>query len=71
LKLGKVARSYFRDKFGVDVLEAYRGEFAKLQDEGMLAWDAEEVELTREGLLRVDQLLPEFYHPRYRNARYT
>ena len=30
-----------------------------------------EVRLTRDGLLRVDQLLPVFYAPEYRNARYT
>ena len=71
LKLGKIGRSYFIDKFGVDVVEAHRRAFGRLRDEGMLAWDADEVELTREGLLRVDQLLPEFYHPKYRNARYT
>ena len=27
--------------------------------------------LTRQGLLRVDTLLPEFYDERYQNARYT
>ena len=71
LKLGKMNRSYFTEKFGVDVLEAFGPAYEKLQDEGMLSWDAEAVELTRRGLLRVDQLLPEFYHPQYRNARYT
>ena len=29
------------------------------------------VQLTRQGLLQVDLLLPEFYAPEYRNARYT
>jgi hypothetical protein len=37
----------------------------------MLRTDGGEVRLTREGLLRVDQLLPELYAPEHRNARYT
>ncbi len=31
----------------------------------------DEIRLTRGGLLRVDQLLPEFYAPDYRDSRYT
>jgi hypothetical protein len=37
----------------------------------MLDFDSEMVRLTRDGLLRVDQLLPEFYAERYQNVRYT
>jgi hypothetical protein len=29
------------------------------------------VELTRTGLLQVDRLLPEFFEPAHRGARYT
>ena len=43
----------------------------RLEAEGMLAVGADAVELTREGLLQVDRLLPELYDERYRNARYT
>jgi oxygen-independent coproporphyrinogen-3 oxidase len=71
LKLGKISRGYFREKFGVDILAAFSQAYEDLKTEGMLAWDSEAVELTRKGLLRVDQLLPQFYHPKYRNARYT
>ncbi len=39
--------------------------------DGVLTWDDAGVALTGTGLLRVDQLLPAFYDPRYRNARYT
>ena len=38
---------------------------------GMLEDGTEEIRLTRQGLLRVDSLLPEFYAERYRGARYT
>ena len=37
----------------------------------MLTLDDDKIRLTHQGLLRVDQLLPEFYAPKYRNARYT
>ena len=37
----------------------------------MLAIDGETIRLTREGLLRVDSLLPELYDPEFRGARYT
>ena len=37
----------------------------------MLQFDANSVALTDEGLMRVDQLLPDFYQTQYRNARYT
>ena len=37
----------------------------------MLTFDQDAVTLTQKGLLRVDGLLPEFYAPKYQNARYT
>ena len=42
-----------------------------MDEEGLLRGDAGAIALTPEGLLRVDQLLPDFYEPKYRNARYT
>jgi hypothetical protein len=37
----------------------------------MLTWTDDSVTLTRQGLLRVDSLLHEFYETKYRGARYT
>ncbi len=71
LKLGKIDSGYFRRKFGVEILEVFGPVYGKLQDEGMLTLVEDGVELTRKGLLQVDQLLPEFYDVRYQNARYT
>ncbi len=71
LKLGTLALPYFRDKFGADVLAEFAPAWQRLQDEGMLRLGADEVTLTRAGLLEVDRLLPSFYDDRYRNARYT
>ncbi len=71
LKLGHIESDYFRDKFGAEILEVFAGPFGILQAEGMLEIDGGDVRLTRQGLLRADQLLPTFYAPEYRDARYT
>jgi oxygen-independent coproporphyrinogen-3 oxidase len=71
LKLGSIDADYFMAKFGVNVVARFARTLAKLQQEGMLTYAGDEIRLTRRGLLRVDGLLPEFYHPEYQNARYT
>ena len=71
LKLGKIETTYYRDKFNTDILEVFGSTYQRLGDEGMLTFDKDAVTLTRKGLLRVDGLLPEFYAPKYQNARYT
>lgn len=71
LKLGHLEASYFREKFGVDVLSELAPVWKELEEEGMLRVGEGAVDLTRDGLLQVDRLLPSFYDERYRNARYT
>ena len=71
LKLGVLDTAYFRAKFGVDIVAHFATALSGLRDEGMLQFDADSVTLTDEGLMRVDQLLPDFYQTQYRNARYT
>jgi oxygen-independent coproporphyrinogen-3 oxidase len=71
LKLGRLDGSYFQDKFGVDVLAEFAPAWERLRRRGMLQPLPERIELTRRGLLRVDQLLPELYDERYRHARYS
>jgi len=71
LKLGRLEPGYFREKFGVDILERFGEPFARLAGRKMLEVRDGAVRLTRAGLLRVDSLLPEFYAERYRGARYT
>jgi oxygen-independent coproporphyrinogen-3 oxidase len=72
LKFGSIRPAYFRDKYSVDVLERFREQFDALETEGYLAQaTADIVQLTREGLLRVDVLLRRFFHPRYVDVRYT
>ena len=71
LKLGHLDPEYFRGKFQVDILKQFGPAFRQLESQQMLRMDGGRLQLTREGLLRVDQLLPEFYAPEHRNARYT
>ena len=71
LKLGRLDLGYFQHKFGVDLRVEFAAAWEGLRRSGMLVDDADRIELTRSGLLRVDQLLPELYDERYRQARYT
>ena len=71
MKLGRLDASYFREKFGASILEDFAAPFTALRDEGYLDWNKDRIELTSEGLLRVDSLLPEFFLPQHRGARYT
>jgi oxygen-independent coproporphyrinogen-3 oxidase len=71
LKLGRLEASYFRETFGLESLDRFAGAFASLVDEGLAEVAHGRVRLTREGLLRVDALLPRFFEPRFRDIRYT
>jgi oxygen-independent coproporphyrinogen III oxidase len=71
LKLGSIRPSYFAAKYGEDVVARYRDQFAELGDEGYLETGPDRVTLTREGLLRVDTLLPRFFKPEHLTVRYT
>jgi len=72
MKLGRLRPAYFTEKYGVDVLQEFAEPFASLQREGYLTKaDAEGIALSRDGLLRVDSLLPRFFRPEHTNIRYT
>jgi oxygen-independent coproporphyrinogen-3 oxidase len=71
LKLGQIQVEYFRDKFGIDIVESFAQPFERLESQGFLSMANGDLRLTRKGLLRVDSLLPEFYDPPHRGARYT
>ena len=71
LKTGRLEAAYFRDKFGVDVIDHWRDAWRQFADEGLLAFDSAGVTLARAGLLRVDALLPAFFEPEHRGVRYT
>lgn len=69
MKLGHVTRRYFSDKFGVDPAIRFSEPLAKLAGEGWLRQEGGEILLSRDGLLQVDRLLPEFFDPKYLVAR--
>ena len=71
LKRGALSRAHFLEKFGVDILERFAPAWERLRSHQMLRVSDDGVELTRQGLLQADALLPELYDERYRDARYT
>ena len=71
LKKGQLDRQYFRDKHGVDIVEEWPNEWQQHVDDGYAVIHDDRVELTREGLLRVDGLLPVFFEPGHQGIRYT
>ena len=72
LKLGSIRPAYFRNKYGVDIRDHFTAPLASLETDGYLAESsAETVRLSRDGLLRVDSLLPRFFLPAHTDIRYT
>ncbi|MGD9635562.1 MAG: coproporphyrinogen-III oxidase family protein [Pirellulales bacterium] len=73
LKKGYLDVPYFRHKFGVDVVEHWRDAWEDYESEGLarLRSDGERIELTRQGLLQADALLPAFFEPEHQGVRYT
>ncbi len=72
LKRGVLAPDYFTTKYQVNVLDRFHEGLAFLQSAGYLARaDADAIALTREGLLRIDVLLPRFFLPQHTGIRYT
>jgi oxygen-independent coproporphyrinogen-3 oxidase len=68
MKLGHVRDRYFKDKFGVPILERFASPIGILRGQGFLTTDADSLRLTRDGLLQVDRLLYEFFLPEHKLA---
>jgi oxygen-independent coproporphyrinogen III oxidase len=72
LKLGRVRPAYFSDKYDVDIVNQFAEPWRSLKDDGFLAEvSGDIIALTREGLLRVDSLLPRFFQAKHAGIRYT
>lgn len=71
LKTGQLDVGYFREKFDVDIIDRWREAWQSHADDELLAFDGEQVSLSRAGMLRVDSLLPAFFEPEHRGVRYT
>lgn len=72
-KLGRVRRSYFQRKYGVDIAAQFAEALQRLEAWGFLerAPDGDEWRFTRDGLLQADRLLHEFFLPEHRQVRYA
>jgi oxygen-independent coproporphyrinogen-3 oxidase len=71
LKTGRLDASYFRGKFGMDILDEFAEPFGHYEAEGQLSVHSYGVELTRAGLMQIDRLLPAFFQAEHRTTRYT
>ncbi|HWA99843.1 MAG TPA: coproporphyrinogen III oxidase, partial [Pirellulales bacterium] len=71
LKTGRLDAAYFRKKFGVEIVEHWRDAWDEYVSEGYATIDGDTISLTRDGLLRVDGLLPAFFEPQHQGVRYT
>jgi coproporphyrinogen III oxidase-like Fe-S oxidoreductase len=72
LKRGWIRPPYFAEKYGVEILDRFRPQFASLKAQGYLAAaNPDRITLTRDGLLRVDVLLRRFFLPQHSGIRYT
>jgi oxygen-independent coproporphyrinogen III oxidase len=71
LKKGYLDAGYFSRKFGVEILDQWRDEWLSHHGDGMLTIQSDRIELTRQGLLHADALLPVFFEPEHRGVRYT
>lgn len=72
LKRGWIRTAYFLETYSVDVTARFREAIDVLEADGVLtSRTPDRLELTRDGLLRVDTLLPRFFLPHHRDVRYT
>ncbi len=69
LKLGRVERKCFTEKFGVDVADRFGDVLGMYEREGFLTVDSDAIELDRDALLQVDRMLHEFFLPEHRGER--
>jgi oxygen-independent coproporphyrinogen-3 oxidase len=71
MKLGRVEAEHFRAKYGVELAERFQAPLAAHQAAGWLVFDRQGVTATREGLLRIDGLLPDYFKPEHRTSRFV
>jgi len=71
LKLGRIDRAHFLGKFGIDPQDRFAAPLAEGRRHGWFDLDELGVTVTRQGLLRIDRLLPAFYRPAHQGVRYS
>lgn len=71
LKKGVLDVPYFANKFNTDIVDNWRAVWEAYAEAGLVELRGDRIVLTREGLLRVDGLLPAFFEPQHQGVRYT
>jgi oxygen-independent coproporphyrinogen-3 oxidase len=71
LKTGWLDTGYFQKKFGVDVWKEFQPVYDDLQNKNLLHRHSGTISLTRDGLLKVDHFLLDFFEPELRTVRYA
>ena len=71
LKRGYLDTKYFKDKFGVDIISRWQEQWDGYVKDEWATIDGDSIRLTRDGLLRVDAMLPAFFEPEHQGVRYT
>lgn len=71
LKTGHLDVPYFREKYGVDIRTEFRSAFDKLEHDGWLRVNGENIDCSMDGLIQIDRHLPAFFDPPYISTRYT
>lgn len=71
LKRGYLDAAYFRNKYGTEILEHWQPQWQEHVRNGMLSISGDRIELTRQGFLHADALLPVFFEPQHQGVRYT
>jgi oxygen-independent coproporphyrinogen-3 oxidase len=71
LKRGYLEIDYFESKFDINIWDEYHDVWSEYVNEGYVIRNDNRLELTMQGLLRADGLLPPFFESEYRGVRYT
>jgi oxygen-independent coproporphyrinogen-3 oxidase len=77
MKKGYLNVDYFQRKFDANIVDQWKPQWEEYVSEGMVRMpldsdgNVQRIELTMDGLLRVDSLLPAFFEPEFRGVRYT
>lgn len=71
IKRGYVDIEYFKNKFGVDIVQHWKQQWDGYVDDGYAEISDQKITLTRKGMLVVDGLLPAFFEPEHQGVRYT
>ncbi len=71
MKLGELDTNYFQNKFGVNVVELFGDALQRHVAEGWISIEEGLLRASRAGLLRIDQLLHDFFLEEHRDLRYA